>query len=271
MRSTTVCYGAHMGKTVFISGAAQGIGRATATLFASHGWTVGAYDLSDKFDWAENTGILTGYLDVTDPQSWSDALNDFLTRAGKPLDALVNNAGILYGGPFAVDGSYEKDSALVDVNVKGVLYGARAAYPYLAENKGSTLVNVASAAAIYGTPDMAVYSATKFAVRGITEALELEWADQGITVRSVMPLYVRTGMLDGVETSGTKRMGVKLTAEDIASAIVDATVKPNKFVTKVHHPVGLRTKLMYLSSRFSPDWLARFANSKLTSDRKIHI
>lgn len=263
-----------MSRSVFISGAARGIGRSTALTLARRGWTVGAYDLVDDFAWvaAEDPGrggIHHGHLDVTDPESWSAALEDFASHTGGRIDAVVNNAGILYAGPFAEEGSFERDAALVDVNVKGVLNGARAAYPYLKRTPGARLVNIASAAAIYGTPDMAVYSTTKFAVRGLTEALNLEWEQDDITVSAVWPLYAKTGMLDGVATSGTKRMGVRLTADDVAEAVADVVERERGRVAKVHHPVGLQTKIMYAASHFSPAWLIRFANAKFTTDRPV--
>lgn len=268
-----------MNKKVFISGAAQGIGRSTAELLAARGWIVGAYDIKDDFEWVENTThfdgtIYHGHLDVTDPESWQEAIRDFTSRAGSDEDqlhALINNAGILYAGPFMEAGSYERDAALVDINVKGVLFGARASYPYLAATPDSKLVNVASAAAIYGTPDMAVYSASKFAVRGITEALDLEWDQENIDVVSVMPLYARTGMLEGVETSGTKKLGVKLSADDIAEAIAEVTHKQRSRPTKVHHAVGAQSKFLLAGSRFSPGFLTRLVNSRLVSDRKIRF
>ena len=259
-----------MTRTVFISGAAQGIGKATAEKLADSGWVVGAYDISDKFEWATSPNIHTGHLDVTDPKSWEAALAEFATATGG-ITVVVNNAGILYGGPFMTEGSADKDSGLVDVNIKGVLFGARAAYPYLKEQSGAKLVNVASTAAIYGTPDMAVYAGTKFAVRGITESDVLEWDQDDITVTSLMPLYAKTGMLDGVETSGTKRLGIKLTAGDIAAAINDVVIADRSTPTKTHHPVGLQAKVMFAFSHFSPAWLTRFINAKLTSDRPVRL
>lgn len=249
--------------SVFISGAAQGIGRASAELLAERGWTVGAYDIADDFSWATSPNIHTGHLDVTDPQSWEDALADFAEKAGG-VDVLVNNAGVLYGGPFTSSGSYEDDARLVDVNVKGPLYGARAVHPYLLRSDNPKLVNLASASSIYGTPDMATYSATKFAVRGITEALDQEWEEQGILVRSVWPLYVNTGMLDGVETTGTKRMGVRLGPKGVAKVEAKRSTP-----AQVHYGVGLQTKAMMLLSRFSPAWMTRLLNAKLTTDRKV--
>ena len=85
------------------------------------------------------------------------------------------------------------------------------------------MVNLCSASAIYGQPELATYSATKFGVRGLTEALELEWRRYGIRVIAMWPLFVATPMVDGMETASTKRLGVHLTAEDVAAAIYSAT------------------------------------------------
>ena len=247
---------------VLITGAGAGIGRATALLLAERGWKVGAYDLKDH----PHEALHTGVLDVTKPEDWEAGIADFEAKVGQ-IDVLVNNAGILYGGAFMKEGSYEKDSATVDVNLKGVLYGCRAAFPHL--KPGAKIVNMCSASAIYGTPDMATYSATKFGVRGITEALNLEWEESGITVESIWPLYVKTGMLDNVRTDGTDRLGIRLTADDVAAEVADVVERPRGKVAQVHTPVGLQTKFMFALSHFSPAVLARFVNAKLTTKRKV--
>lgn len=249
---------------VLITGAAQGIGRGTALELASRGWAVGAYDLRD----APHPELHTGVLDVTKPSDWEAAIADFHEHVGS-IDVLVNNAGILYGGPFAEAGSFDKDSTLIDVNVKGVLFGCRAAYPHL--RPGSKVLNVCSASAIYGTPDMAAYSSSKFAVRGITEALDLEWEEQGIIVEAVWPLYVKTAMLDDVRTTGTDRLGVRLTPEQVAHAIADVAERPRGPVARTHNPVGLQAKVLHAASQFSPVQLLRFVNAKLTTQRKVRF
>lgn len=233
---------------------------------------MGVYDILDDFGWAQGEGnIHTGYLDVTNPESWEEALADFTAHTGGRLDAMVNNAGILYAGSFTGAGSYAQDSTTVDVNVKGVMYGARAAYPYLRQVRGSRLVNLASASAIYGIPDLAVYSASKFAVRGITEALEQEWEEEGIIVSDVWPLFARTALLHGVSTTSTSRLGVRLEAEDVALAVANRVEEKRSRPVKVHQPVGLQTKILYALSNFSPNWLVRYVNAKLTTDRKIKV
>jgi len=247
-----------------ITGAAQGIGRETALELVARGWTVGAYDLRD----APHPSLHTGVLDVTKPEDWTAAIEDFHAHVGQ-IDVLINNAGVLYGGPFMESGSFDKDSALIDVNVKGVLYGCRAVYPHL--RPGAKVLNVCSASAIYGTPDMAAYSSSKFAVRGITEALDLEWEESGITVEDVWPLYVKTAMLDNVRTTGTDRLGVRLTSQDVAKAIADVAQRPRGPVARPHNPVGLQAKLLHAGSQFSPVQIMRFMNAKLTTKRKVRF
>lgn len=263
-------------RTVLITGAGRGIGEATARRFADAGYLVGAYDLQ-PCAWAEgDERIVTGSLDVTDPAAWEAALAELTARSGGALDVLVNNAGLLYGTPF-IDASYERDSALVDVNVKGVMFGCRAAFPFLKEAAAPTVVNLCSASAIYGQAEMAVYSATKFAVRGITEALDLEWGPEGIRVCSVWPLYVGTGMLEGVNTAGMRNMGVKLTEGDVAGEILDLAEQTQRkpagllgrvrgaLGMEVHRPVGQQATAMYLASQVAPGRLVRLSNKRLTS------
>ncbi|HIW68624.1 MAG TPA: SDR family oxidoreductase [Candidatus Dietzia merdigallinarum] len=263
-------------RSVVVTGAGRGIGEATARMFADAGYLVGAYDLK-PCTWAEGDDrVVTGALDVTDPAAWESALGDFATRTGGGIDVLVNNAGTLYGTPF-IDASYEQDALLVDVNVKGVLYGCRAAFPFLRKGTGPAVINVCSASAIYGQAEMATYSATKFAVRGITEALDLEWRPHGVHVSSVWPLYVGTEMLAGVDTAGMKNLGVTLTEDDVAAEIVAVADKAGRrssglvgrlrdaLTDSVHRPVGQQATAMYLASQVIPGRILKFTNKRLTS------
>ena len=126
---------------VLITGAGAGIGRASALLLAERGWKVGAYDLKDH----PHEALHTGVMDVTKPEDWEAGIADFEAHVGQ-IDVLVNNAGILYGGAFMKEGSFEKDSATVDVNLKGVLYGCRAAFPHL--QPGAKIVMTSSIASL---------------------------------------------------------------------------------------------------------------------------
>ena len=115
--------------------------------------------------------------------------------SGGKIDVVFNNAGIPLGGRI-VDCTAEEVERTLDINLKGVIFGAQAAYPWLkASAPGSCLLNTASAAGIYGVPGGSIYSATKFGVRSITESLDAEWRDDGILVRDLMPGFIETPMV----------------------------------------------------------------------------
>jgi len=258
-------------KSVFITGAAAGIGRATALTFARKGFTVGGFDidevglktLADEIDRLGARAIV-GHLDVTDPDEMAQRIGEFAVAAGDRLDVLVNNAGILRAGRFEeMDlGGHFKE---IDINAKGVVNGLHAAFPYLRSTRNSVVVNLASASAIYGQAELANYIATKFFIRGITEALDIEWSRYGIRVIAMWPLFVQTAMTETIKTGTTESLGIRLTAQDIADAIAAATEpsKLRRLIHQVHFPVGSQTKALALGSRFSPGWLTRVVNKRL--------
>jgi NADP-dependent 3-hydroxy acid dehydrogenase YdfG len=222
-----------MDKAIFITGAAKGIGRSTALLFAKHGWFVGAYDIDEEGvrDLEHTIGagkVHTAKLDVTDYDAFVRMVEEFGKKTGGRMDALFNNAGILRMGYFE-DISPKEYKRQVDINVLGVIYGVHAALPLLEKTAGSTVVSMSSASAIYGTPELAVYSATKFAVRALTEALDIEFRRKNIRVVDIMPSYVATDMVAEQKhrAKTLKTMGVKLTPENIAELVWNA-VSGNK-------------------------------------------
>lgn len=253
---------------VLISGSAAGIGKATAERFAAEGWFVGVYDI----DVEGATSLVAalgqdraagGRLDVTDPEQWDKALADFTAASGGRLDLLINNAGILRAGRL-VEVPLEQHHLTIDINVKGVINGCAAAYPYLKATPGSGVINVCSASAIYGQPEIASYSASKFAVRGLTEALELEWRKEGIRVQAVWPLWVNTALLDGNDATSTHTLGVNLTVDDVAEQILAMTRKPRLLdrlaPAKVHTAVGLPAKTFATLSDVVPSFVSREVN-----------
>jgi NADP-dependent 3-hydroxy acid dehydrogenase YdfG len=258
-------------KSVFITGAAAGIGRATALTFARKGFVVGGYDIDEAglktlADEIEDLGgkAVTGHLDVTDADEMAQRVREFAEAAGDRLDVMINNAGILRAGRFEeMDlGGHFKE---IDINAKGVVNGLHAAFPHLQKTPNAVVVNLSSASAIYGQAELANYSATKFFVRGITEALDIEWNRHGIRVIAMWPLYVQTAMTDSIKTGTTDSLGIRLTAQDVADAIV-AAVEPSwlrRAIHQVHFPVGTQTKTMAAGSRFSPAWLTRLVNKRL--------
>ena len=188
-------------RAILISGAASGIGLATARLFAGQGWLVGALDrdaaglarLADEL----GTQVWTRVLDVTDRAAVLGAVADFDAVAGR-LDVLHNNAGIDAKGLFA-DMAWDAVQRLVDVNLLGGMSLIHAALPLLCRTPGSLCLTTASASAIFGQQGMAVYSATKFAVRGLTEALSVELAAHGVRAANLIPGIIDTGMLSAAE------------------------------------------------------------------------
>ena len=252
-------------RSVVVTGAAAGIGRAIAHRFHAEGYLVGAYDVDRAGLDAlarDLPGAVTGELDVRDEAVWGQRLAELADRTGGRLDVLVNNAGILSSGAFA-DIPLAAQQRIVDVNVKGVLNGCHTAYPYLRATPGAHVVNLASASAIYGQPELATYSATKFAVRGLTEALDLEWAADDITVRAVWPLFVRTAMTSDMDLASTRALGVRLSADDVAREVLDV-VRPHRLPQPVHRAVGAQAKVLMASSALAPAWLLRRINGRIT-------
>jgi NAD(P)-dependent dehydrogenase (short-subunit alcohol dehydrogenase family) len=251
-------------KAIFITGGASGIGRAVAQHFAAKGWFIGLADLNET-GMAETAALLPSgqssihRLDVRDRGQWSAALAEFWTASGGRLDILFNNAGVARGGKFELV-SPEDHDLLIDVNFKGVVIGAEAGLPYLKQTPGSCLLNTCSAAGIYGAAGLATYAATKFAVRGLTEALDLEWAPLGIKVRSIMPGFIDTPLLD-ITTSGTnrsaregvKQAGLEFTpVEKVAEIVWDAV-----HGARIHTPIGPTAKRLRLMAQYTPNMLRR--------------
>jgi NAD(P)-dependent dehydrogenase (short-subunit alcohol dehydrogenase family) len=248
-------------RSIFITGGASGIGRAIARHFGARGWFVGIADIN--VEGMEETLSLIGggftymhRLDVRDRAAWDEALAAFNTAAGSRIDVVVNNAGIGTGGPLAELDKEEIDRCL-DINLRGVLYGAQAAYPYLkASAPGSALVNIASAAGLTGGSGMSVYSATKFGVRGVAESLDAEWAADGIKVSSICPSFIDTPLLDGTgnrrsnETIRTRvtAAGLEITpAEEVAQAVWEAV-----HGDKLHYLVGKTARRLAFAKRWMP-------------------
>lgn len=255
-----------MRKSIFISGAAQGIGAAIARLFYQHGYNVGIYDINETAaqhlaaQLGENAKA--GRLDVAQYSEWQTTLNEFIAWAGE-LNVLVNNAGVLYSGAFEKT-DITAHHRTIDINVKGVLNGCHAALPFLKKATFARVINLSSASAIYGQADLISYSASKFAVRGITEGLDIEWQKYGIRVLDVMPLFVQTAMVKDMDAGTIQNIGVDLKPQDIAEQILKLVNSKGTILTQTHHPVGFKTKIMYQLSHFSPQIINRLSNMFLS-------
>jgi short-subunit dehydrogenase len=209
-----------------------------------------------------------GALDVRDAAQWRTVLGDFCGDGG--LDVLVNNAGVLSSGPFTGIGP-DDHRRMVDVNVTGVVNGAVEGHRFLARSPRGLLLNLCSASSLYGQPTLATYGATKAAVKSLTEALDLEWrADgcdgRGIRVRSLLPLFVDTEMVtrDGQGMAALTRLGVRLTAGDVAAAAWKVVHERRRPLASPHRPVGRQSRVLAAASAITPDWANRLVVARLT-------
>ena len=182
-------------KSIFITGAASGIGRATAALFHEKGWFVGGYDVDtgalQTLHQELGERCLTAYLDVRDKEAFDQALAAFSERTNGHLDLMFNNAGITVGGYFD-DVPFDKIMDMVNINLVGVLNGVHAAIPLLKQTENSLCFTTSSSAAIFGSPGMATYGATKYAIKGFTHAMSVELARYGVRAADVMPGIIDT-------------------------------------------------------------------------------
>lgn len=199
-------------KSIFITGAASGMGRETARLFHQKGWFVGGYDVN-----ADGLASLEGELgaancivrrlDVTDRADYRAALAEFGAETGGKLDLLYNNAGIGRGGPFA-DQPFEDIMAVVQVNFVGVLIGIHEGIGLLKATPGSLCFTTSSSSATFGMAGIAVYSATKHAVKGLTEALSVEFKAYGVRAADVLPGLIDTPILPPGAAAGAPKEGM---------------------------------------------------------------
>lgn len=186
------------GKTVLITGAGSGIGRAIALEASKRGAYVVATDLRPESA-AETAGQLatpgeSHGLDVSDASDFARLADDVYERRGH-IDVLVNNAGIGVGGDFR-DHTEQDWQRIIDVNLWGVLNGLRAVYPRMAEKGSGQIANIASMAGLLPVPGMSAYATTKHAVKGLTLSLRAEAQVLGVGVSVVCPGVIRTPILD---------------------------------------------------------------------------
>lgn len=199
-------------KSIFITGAASGMGRETARLFAGKGWFVGGYDVNGAGLTALEAELGAGScvvrtLDVTDREDYRAALAAFGEATGGQMDILFNNAGIGRGGPFA-DQPFEDVIAVVQVNLMGVLIGIHEGIGLLKATPNSLCFTTSSSSATFGMPGIAVYSATKHAVKGLSEALSVEFKAYGVRVADVLPGLIDTPILPPEAVANAPKEGL---------------------------------------------------------------
>ncbi len=225
-------------KVVAITGASSGIGEATARLLADRGASVAigarrTERLDAVADDIRKTGgaVITCETDVTRRDDLVRLVDRAVAEFGR-LDVLVNNAGISKIGPIA-DLDIDGWSAMIDVNLRGVLYGIAAAMPVFARQNRGHFVTTVSTAGLKVVPDMGVYAATKNAVRTVLEGLRQESTDGVLRTTTISPGYVRTELDSSIDDAALRqqiREGMDafgLAPEAVAKAVAFAIEQPH--------------------------------------------
>lgn len=212
-------------KSIFVTGAASGIGRETALQFARQGWFVGIVDVNrvGLLSLQEEIGesnCCVAVTDVANSQDAKEAVSAFTSKTGGRMDVRFNNAGIVRMG-LNEEISIEDQHRIVDINFKGILNCIHASLSSLKNTPGSRIINMSSATAIYGAPQLAVYSSTKHAVKALTEALDIELEQHGVSVCDVMAPYVSTPLITdaAVKAYSVGKMGVHVQPHQVAETV----------------------------------------------------
>lgn len=203
-------------KVALISGGARGMGEAHARRLTAEGARVVIGDILDDEAKALadelGEGALATHLDVTNPEQWAEAVAFAEQEFGR-LDVLVNNAGIL-GFAGLVEMPLEEYRRIIEVNQVGVFLGMQAAVPALERAGGGSIVNISSVEGLGGGPFLMAYTASKFAVRGMSKAAAIELGSKNIRVNSVHPGAILTDMVKAV--GGGTPEAIKWTSKQVA-------------------------------------------------------
>ena len=245
------------GKVAIVTGAASGMGRATAALFADEGAKVAALDINaDPLQSVVDEIAGAGYpingwdLDVADLEAINRVVPDVAAHFGG-IDIVVNNAGVGAGGPVDGDDYEEKWRRAFDVLITAHVRIIRAALPYLRQSAGGRIVNIASTEGLGATKYASPYTAAKTGVIGLTRSLAVELGTENITVNCVCPGPIRTGMTESIPEDdkreyARRRVALKRYAdpEEVAHATLSLVLPASTFITGVALPVdgGLTIK-----------------------------
>lgn len=215
-------------KTALITGAAVGIGRAAAIVFAEKGANLVLVDIDyeklekvkeELKEYSEN--VLIFKCDVSNEEDVKRVTKEAMEHFGK-IDILVNNAAVWRCWSSFLDTSVEEWKKFFDINVMGTVYFTKAVLPKMIENGFGRVINIASVAGVYGNANMAHYSATKGAVISFTKALAKEVTDKGVTVNAISPGSVSSAAnpdIDSYEPSELSFMGRTGTDRENANLI----------------------------------------------------
>ncbi|MHC6535835.1 SDR family oxidoreductase [Latilactobacillus sakei] len=226
-------------KVVVITGASSGIGKETATLLAAKGAKLVlaarresmlaplAASLTAKYD----TEIIYQKTDVTQLADVKALIDSAITKFGR-IDVLFNNAGLM---PVSMlrDGKVDEWEAMIDINLKGALYGIKYALPIMEQQKSGHIITTDSVAGHFTGEGSSVYSATKYAIRAVMEGLRVEEVGKGIKSTLISPGHAQTELAAKISDSKLREAVLKsesetgLSANDVANAVVYAIDTPD--------------------------------------------
>ncbi len=243
-----------------VTGAASGIGQATAVEFAAHGADVVVSDVNEA-GLAETVSAIEAKgrkavalgVDVSKPEQIEAMINKTIDSFGR-IDILMNNAGVGLSGEMR-HLSLKDWEWIVGINLWGPIYGIHFALPHMVKQKSGHIINVSSSAGLIATSCMSAYTTTKFGLVGLSEVLRNELARFGIGVTVVCPGFVRTNIFDSTEARGMKDVPggddlpswLGISKEACAKDVLRA-VRKNKFLIIP----GPEMKVVYGFKRFAP-------------------
>ena len=227
------------GKTILITGATSGIGRATANVFAENGYRLiltgrrleRLEGLKADFEKEYGSNVQVLNFDVRDKKATETAVNS-LPKDWKNVDILLNNAGLAKGFSAIHEGDYSHWETMIDTNLKGLLYMTRTVAPYMVKRKSGHIINIGSIAGKEAYPNGNVYNATKFAVDGLTKAMRIDLVHHNIRVSQVCPGHVEETEFAKVRFDGDEERAKiyedfnPLTSRDVAETIYFIATRP---------------------------------------------
>jgi len=239
-------------KVVIVTGASSGIGRSCVYQLAQRGAKLALVSRSeDKLEQIKNDLGNTNAIAIKADVSKKDDVDQMVKKVVahySRVDILINNAGIGLRGSV-ISAPLEHFNQLIETNLMGVLYGVRAVYPLMKEQGGGIIVNVSSIAGLKGFYNSGLYSATKFAVCGLTESLSMEAASNHIKILLVCPSKTTTEFENNLIYNGEKSFskGKGVSSDIVARVIINGIIKNKSLVL-----VGQWCRALYILNRISP-------------------
>lgn len=257
---------------ILVTGAANGIGAAITAAALRRGHIVIAADLDRqvlKDRWKDSRGVVCEELNVSFADDW-EMLVGRLDRAGHAIDVLVNVAGVLRSGKTGELLPQDVHNML-DVNTKGVIFGANAVAPAMIRRRSGHIINIGSTASLFATPGTTVYAASKFAVRGFSIAAAGDLRPHGIAVTLVGPGPVKTRMLEqqrGDANASLTFSGQRaLTPEEVADAVLGPVLKTRPLEYYLPGKDGILGKISNVLPRL---FLSQIASARRRGEKNFH-